>query len=196
MAAGTSLLVCVALLRLRVPRPAAVARAIEGTAGIVVLVAGCSSSVFRSGLNLRFADPSLTTEQVGAAILFLAYIMYHAGPAREALTLFYPVAMLFGVLRLNAARLMVLALLALVGARHGAAPLLPARSRRLDVRRGAHRVRRADDRAAVVRGDGRLRQPAARAPADSNRELKRRLRPHRASSRIRDELTGATTGAS
>jgi diguanylate cyclase len=39
--------------------------------------------------------------------------MYHAGPAREALTLFYPVVMLFGMLKLNAARLMVLALVTL-----------------------------------------------------------------------------------
>ena len=43
--------------------------------------------------------------------------MYHAGPARAALMLFYLVAMLFGVLRLNAKRLLVLAFLAL--AAHG-----------------------------------------------------------------------------
>ena len=145
--------------------------------------------MFRSGLNLRFADPSLTTEQVGAAIVFLAYIMYHAGPARAALMLFYLVAMLFGVLRLNATRLMVLALLAHRRARHGAAPHLPARSG--DGRaRCVHRVRGAGDRAAVVRGDGRLRQPAARAPV--------RQQPRAAAARsssieelaIRDELTG------
>jgi diguanylate cyclase (GGDEF)-like protein len=112
MAAGTSLLVCVALsvcafLEL-LPWPVA----IQGTAGIVLLIV-LFYVLFRTGLNLRFADPSLTTEQAGAAILFLAYIMYHAGEARQAFALFYPVAMLFGVLRLNAARLMVLAILAL-----------------------------------------------------------------------------------
>ena len=55
---------------------------------------------------------------MGAAILFLAYIMYHAGPAREAFSLVYPVVLLFGVLRLTARRLLALALLAL--ASHGA----------------------------------------------------------------------------
>jgi diguanylate cyclase (GGDEF)-like protein len=112
MAAGTSLLVSVALLLFAFLGLLPWRAAIEGTAGIVTLIA-LFFVLFRSGLNLRFSDPSLTAEQVGAAILFLAYIMYHAGPAREAFTLFYLVAMLFGVLRLNAGRLMVLALLAL-----------------------------------------------------------------------------------
>jgi diguanylate cyclase (GGDEF)-like protein len=112
MAAGTSLLVCLALLLCAFLGLLPWRAALEGTAGILVLVLGFYL-LFRTGLNLRFSDPSLTTEQVAAALLFLAYINYHAGPAREALTLFYPVAMLFGVLRLNAARLMALALLAL-----------------------------------------------------------------------------------
>jgi diguanylate cyclase (GGDEF)-like protein len=112
MAAGTSLLVSLALLLFAFLDLLPWRAAIEGTAGLVTLMA-LFFVLFRSGLNLRFADPSLTTEQVGAAILFLAYVMYHAGPAREALTLLYLVAMLFGVLRLNAGRLMVLAFLAL-----------------------------------------------------------------------------------
>jgi diguanylate cyclase (GGDEF)-like protein len=112
MAAGTSLLVSLALLLFAFLDLLPWRAAIEGTAGILTLIA-VFFVLFRSGLNLRFADPSLTTEQVGAAILFLAYIMYHAGPAREAFTLFYLVAMLFGVLRLSAGRLMVLAFLAL-----------------------------------------------------------------------------------
>jgi len=112
MAAGTLLLVCLALLLFAFLELLPLRAAIEGTAGIVALIA-LFFVLFRTGLNLRFSDPSLTTEQVGAAIVFLAYIMYHAGPAREAFTLFYPVAMLFGVLRLTASRLMVLAVLAL-----------------------------------------------------------------------------------
>jgi diguanylate cyclase len=116
MAAGTSLLVCVALAFCAflglLPWPVAV----QGTAGIITL-ALLFYLLFRAGLNLRFADPSLTTEQMGAAMLFLAYVLYHAGQAREAFTLFYPVVMLFGVLRLTARRLIVLAMLAL--AAHG-----------------------------------------------------------------------------
>ncbi len=85
--------------------------AIGGTALIgffVVLFFG----LFRSGLNLRFRDPSLTAEMIFAAVLTLAYLMYHAPAARGALSLFYPVALLFGVLRLETARLLALALVA------------------------------------------------------------------------------------
>ena len=132
MAAGTSLLACVALVLCAFLGLLPWRVAVEGTAGVVTLMLGFYA-LFRSGLNLRFADPSLTSEQVAAAILFLAYINYHAGPAREALTLFYLVAMLFGVLRLNAARLMVLAMLAL-GAHGVVLQLSYARDPGMDVR--------------------------------------------------------------
>jgi diguanylate cyclase (GGDEF)-like protein len=113
MAAGTSLLVCVALAVCAFLGLLPWRAAIDGTIGIVGLVL-LFFALFRSGLNARFGDPSLTTEQVGAAILLLAYIMYHAGPARAVLTPFYLVAMLFGVLRLNATRMLALAFLALL----------------------------------------------------------------------------------
>jgi diguanylate cyclase (GGDEF)-like protein len=116
MAAGTSLLVCVALSVCAFLGLVPWEVAIRGTSGIFILSVAFYAA-FRGGLNLRFRDPSLTTEMAGAAILFLSYIMYHAPSARDALTLFYPVAMLFGVLRLSAKRLMVLAMLALVA--HG-----------------------------------------------------------------------------
>lgn len=112
MAAGTSLLVCLTIVFCAALGFLPWRAAIEGSALIVALIL-VFYALFRSGLNLRFSDPSLTAEQAGAALLTLAYIMYHAGPAREALALFYPVVMLFGLLRLNAARLMVLALVAL-----------------------------------------------------------------------------------
>lgn len=86
--------------------------AIEGAAGIATLVI-LFYLLVRTRLNLRFRDPSLATEQTAAGILFLAYIMYHAGDVRQALTLFYPLLMLFAALRLSAARLGMLSLLAL-----------------------------------------------------------------------------------
>src|SRR6185503_14761321 len=113
MAAGTSLLVCLALAICAFLGLLPWRAAIDGTIGIVALVV-FFAALFRSGLNQRFADPGLTTEQVGAAIVLLAYIMYHAGPARAVLTPFYLVAMLFGVLRLNARRMLALAFLALL----------------------------------------------------------------------------------
>ncbi|MGH8668547.1 MAG: diguanylate cyclase [Burkholderiales bacterium] len=116
MAGGTALLACLALLVCAFLDLLPMQVAIEGTAGVATLVVLFALMV-RSGLNRRFRDPSLATEQTAAAILFLAYIMYHAGPAREALTLFYLVVMLFGALRLSAARLAALSVLALVA--HG-----------------------------------------------------------------------------
>jgi len=130
MAAGTSLLLCLALFVFSFLGRLPVQVAIEGTIG-VVLIAGGFYLLFRTGFNQRFADPSLTTEQVGAAILWIAYLMYHAGTEREALALFYPVAMLFGVLRLTGRRLMMLALLALF-AHATVLALLAARDPRLD----------------------------------------------------------------
>lgn len=116
MAAGTTLLLCLTLLIFAFLERLPWRVAIEGTLGALALIV-LFYVLFRTGLNLRFSDPSLTTEQLGAALLFLAYIMSHAGAARSSLVLFYPVAMLFGVLRLNSRRLMGLALLAL--AAHG-----------------------------------------------------------------------------
>jgi diguanylate cyclase len=116
MAAGTALLVCVALVVCAFLDLLPWQAAIEATAGIATLAALFYLMV-RTGLNRRFSDPSLATEQTAAAILFLAYIMYHAPAAREALTLFYLVVMLYGALRLSAARLAALSMLAL--AAHG-----------------------------------------------------------------------------
>ena len=113
MAAGTLILVCLSLAVCAFLGLLPWRAAIEGSAGILALFA-LFSVLFRTGLNQRFSDPSLTTEQVGAAILLLAYIMYHAGPARAVLTPFYLVAMLFGVLRLNGRRMLLLAFLALL----------------------------------------------------------------------------------
>jgi diguanylate cyclase (GGDEF)-like protein len=116
MAAGTALLVCLSLLVCAFLDLLPWDIAIESTAGVAALVVAFHVLV-RTGLNQRFSDPSLTTEQVAAAILFLAYIMYHAEMVRDALTLFYLVIMLYGALRLSAARLAGLAILALVA--HG-----------------------------------------------------------------------------
>jgi diguanylate cyclase (GGDEF)-like protein len=112
MAAGTALLVCLALVVCAFLELLPWEAAIQGTAGIATLAALFYLMV-RTGLNRRFADPSLATEQTAAAILFLAYIMYHAPSARESLTLFYLVVMLYGALRLSATRLAALSVLAL-----------------------------------------------------------------------------------
>ena len=116
MGAGTALLVCLSLLVCAFLDLVPWEVAIASTAGVAALVAAFYAMV-RTGFNRRFSDPSLTTEQVAAAILFLAYIMYHAETVRDALTQFYLVIMLYGALRLSAARLAALSILAL--AAHG-----------------------------------------------------------------------------
>ena len=188
MAGGSSLLIILALCLFAFLGLLPWRAAVEGAAGIVTLIA-LFFLVFRSGFNLRFADPSLSTEQVGAAIVFLAYIMYHAGPARSPLMLFYLVAMLFGVLRLNAKRLMVLAAVAIVA--HGTVlHLTYLRNPSMDVRAAFTEfgvLVIVLPWFAVMGGYvNRLRVRLS----DSNRELRRAF-DHIGELAIRDELTAA-----
>jgi diguanylate cyclase (GGDEF)-like protein len=116
MAGGTALLACLALLVCAFLDLLPWEVAIAGSAGVATLVV-VFVLIFRTGINRRFRDPSLATEQTAAAILVLAYIMYHAAQVREALTVFYLLIMLFGALRLSAMRLAALSALALLA--HG-----------------------------------------------------------------------------
>ncbi|HEX9185164.1 MAG TPA: GGDEF domain-containing protein [Burkholderiales bacterium] len=111
MAASTSLLAAAALFICQWLGLLPLKTAVGGSALIGFFVV-LFYAVFRSGLNLRFRDPSLTAEMILAAVLVLAYLMVHAGPARSALSLFYPVALLFGALRLGTAPLLALAAVA------------------------------------------------------------------------------------
>jgi len=83
---------------------------------------------FHTGLNLRFADPSLTVAQMSAAVLCLSYALYHAGEARPIFVLFYMVSFLFGVFHFGARKLMHLAIgmlssyIAVVLLRHASHP--------------------------------------------------------------------------
>ena len=65
--------------------------------------------LFRSGLNLRFRDPSLTLPQLSSSILTMAFVMYFADRSRAALLVVYLIAFLFGVFRLRTQQLLVLA---------------------------------------------------------------------------------------
>lgn len=57
--------------------------------------------VFRTGLNLRMRDPSLTSAQIIAGILVAMFGMYYANEARGLLLLVYVLILLFGIFRLN-----------------------------------------------------------------------------------------------
>jgi diguanylate cyclase (GGDEF)-like protein len=57
--------------------------------------------VFRTGLNLKMTDPSLTAVQICISMLMVMYGMYFANEARGSLLLVYVIILLFGIFRLN-----------------------------------------------------------------------------------------------
>ncbi|HYH41362.1 MAG TPA: response regulator, partial [Burkholderiales bacterium] len=67
-------------------------------------------ALFRSGLNLRFREPSLTFPQIMSSVLVTSWVLYHAGEARSIFLLIYMVSFLFGVFQLSVSRLGVLTL--------------------------------------------------------------------------------------
>lgn len=116
MGVGTSMLAVAALFFAHLFGLMPWSAALEGTA-MTFALAVIFYLLFRTGLNRQFSDPSLTTEMIVCAVIVLAYLMYQAQEARNALSLFYPVAMLFGVLRLPTQRLITIASIALLA--HG-----------------------------------------------------------------------------
>ncbi len=85
---------------------------VEGAALIFGLVVAFYI-IFRSGLNLRFADPSLTTAQVLSAVLTMIYVIYTAPATRLASVSFFFLALMFGMLRLSTRKLAIIAAVAL-----------------------------------------------------------------------------------
>jgi diguanylate cyclase (GGDEF)-like protein len=76
-------------------------KAIAGFLVIIPIINITLYIIFRTGLNLRMADPSLTSVQIFAAILVTMYGMYFANEARGVLLLIYVLILLFGIFRLN-----------------------------------------------------------------------------------------------
>jgi diguanylate cyclase (GGDEF)-like protein len=78
---------------------ATMATALVSTALVVISQAGFFA-LFRSGLNLRFRDPSLTEPQVLVALLWHSYLLSHLDSARGTLLVFYVLILLFGAFQL------------------------------------------------------------------------------------------------
>lgn len=57
--------------------------------------------LFRTGLNKKMADPSLTVLQMCSAIIMVMYVMMFANETRGVFLLIYVVILLFGIFRLN-----------------------------------------------------------------------------------------------
>lgn len=76
----------------------------EAIAGFIIIIPVINIVlyiIFRSGLNLKFSDPSLTIIQMCAAIMLTMYGMYYANEARGILLLVYVLILLFGIYKLN-----------------------------------------------------------------------------------------------
>jgi diguanylate cyclase (GGDEF)-like protein len=69
---------------------------------------------FRTGLNLRSSDPSLTGWQFLAAVGTMLYVVYHAPETRLVFNAFFFVALMFGMLRRDSRKIAVLGTLSLV----------------------------------------------------------------------------------
>ncbi len=70
--------------------------------------------LFRTGLNLRFSDPSLTGWQFLTAVVTMLYVVYRAPETRLAFTPFFFVALMFGMLRRDSRKIAVLGSVSLV----------------------------------------------------------------------------------
>ena len=90
---------------------------------LYILVGGISASfcvnlllyvVFRTGLNQKFKDPSLTLLQMVIATFWIMVVMYYAYEARSAALLVYMVVLVFGFFRLRVRQFLLLSAYALV----------------------------------------------------------------------------------
>ncbi len=76
-------------------------KAITGLLIIMSIINIVLYMAFRTGLNLKMSDPSLTAIQMCAAIILVMYGMYFAQEARGVLLLVYVIILLFGIFHLN-----------------------------------------------------------------------------------------------
>ena len=74
-----------------------------------------SYAVLRSGLNQRFADPSLTFFQIAVPTVLGLYLMFHAGVARSAFLLLGVTMFAFGMFRFKIREFILLAVFILYG---------------------------------------------------------------------------------
>ena len=113
-AAGTSLLAIGILFVIHMQGALSEGAFVQITGAVVVAILAFYLA-FRTRLNLKFADPSLTLAQMTTATVVILYAMYLSNGARGVFLIFVLMAFLFGVLKLTARALMRQALFILVG---------------------------------------------------------------------------------
>ena len=107
---------------------------------VVALFCAAFYAAFASGLNRKFADPSLTLPQLVAAGLAVSYAAYHGSEARPAFMAMYLIAYTFGVFTLRTRGLVAVAGFYLACYAAVAALSLLWQPELADVRREAFRV--------------------------------------------------------
>jgi diguanylate cyclase (GGDEF)-like protein len=73
-----------------------------GLSAIIVLNILCWYGVMRSGLNLRYADPSLTLPQILSALVIIAGAYAMTGPVHGAVLMLLTLVLVFGIFNLKA----------------------------------------------------------------------------------------------
>lgn len=76
----------------------------------VLLVNVALYSLFRTGLNRRMKDPSMTLIQMSIATVWIMIVAYHLNEARGIMLLLYLVVFIFGAFRLNLRQFIMLTL--------------------------------------------------------------------------------------
>jgi diguanylate cyclase (GGDEF)-like protein len=92
--------------------------AVEGCIALGVLAAA-SFGLARSSFGARLSTADYVFAQSGAAFLLLAWLTYRTGAAPAAMSALYLIALLYGTLQLDRARLAILAVIAITA--HGTA---------------------------------------------------------------------------
>ncbi len=70
-------------------------------AGVLITINLSYYGIIRSGLNLRFKDPSLTMLQWCVMVTLISYVLLHAHPIRSAVMTSYLLTNLFGVFQFS-----------------------------------------------------------------------------------------------
>jgi diguanylate cyclase len=107
IASGTSVIV-ISLFGVCVLSGALALQAFAIAAALTLVSIAAFYFVFRSGLNRRARDPSLTVPMMLSAICVCTYALYHLGTMRTAFLLIYPMIMFFGVFRLGTRGLLLI----------------------------------------------------------------------------------------
>ena len=160
LAAGTSLMVIVLLYVAYLLGGLEWAGFAQGTALILFWVA-LFYVMLRTGLNLKFRDASMTVPQLASSLMTMAFVMYYADRGRAALLIVFLVSFLFGVFRMRTRQLLFLAFTAIASVRADGAGALSQQAGDRRARRRDSAAGRPHRHAAMVRGNGRIRQPAA-----------------------------------